>query len=144
MAGRHNVKLGIAVDAESTAIAKPFARPHGSARREVGGEEGMQARRRVVRHRAQANAAEPEVLHLDGAEDQHLAVAAPSVAGHGSVLAVARDFGFVDLDDGRERGPVGRDHAVAELGAQQPGRLVGAEAELMLELQGRDAVGLGG
>src|SRR6266446_10948913 len=98
-AGRHNVKLRIVVNAESTAIAKPFVRPHGCARREVGDEEGVHAGRGVIGHCAQADAAEPKVLHLDSAEDQHLAIAAPSVAGHGSVLAVASDFSFADLDD---------------------------------------------
>ena len=39
---------------------------------------------------------------------------------------------------------VGRDHAAAQLGAEQPRGLVGAEVELALQLQSRDAVGMGG
>jgi len=39
------------------------------------------------------------VLHLDGADDQHLAlVAAAATAGHGIVLTAARNLGLVDLN----------------------------------------------
>ena len=70
-------------------------------------------------------------------------MAASSSAGHGVMLAAAGDLGFVDLDQAGERAAAGRDHAAAQLGAQQPRRLVGAESELALQLQRRDAVGMG-
>jgi len=39
------------------------------------------------------------VLHLDGADDQHLAlVAAAATAGHGIVLTAAGNLGLVDLN----------------------------------------------
>ena len=71
-------------------------------------------------------------------------MAAPAAAGERIVLAAAGDFGLVDLDQAGERVAAGRDHAAAQLGAEQPGGLVGAQAELALQLQGRDAVGMGG
>src|SRR3974377_542201 len=61
----------------------------GGAWCEVAGDEGMQAGGRVVGHFVQADAAwaSPTVLHLDGTDDQHLAlVGAATTAGHGIVL----------------------------------------------------------
>jgi hypothetical protein len=60
-----------------------------------------------------------------------------------TILAAAGDLGFIDLDQAGERRAAARHHAAAQLGADQPGRLVGAEGELALQLQGRDAVGMG-
>jgi hypothetical protein len=71
-------------------------------------------------------------------------MAAPAAAGQRIVLAAAGDLGFVDLDQASEWVAVGRDHAAAQLGAEQPRGLVGAEVELALQLQNRDAVGMGG
>ena len=86
----------------------------------------------------------PAVLDLDGADDQHLALmAAPAAAAERVVLAAAGDRGFVDLDQPSEWATAGRDHAAAQLGAQQPRGLVGAQRELALQLQGRDAVRMG-
>ena len=87
----------------------------------------------------------PPSCDLDGADDEHLALmAAPAAAGQRIVLAAADDLGLVDLDQPGQGAAVAGDHAAAQLGAQQPGRLVGAEAELALQLQRRDAVGMGG
>ena len=113
---------------------------------EIVGDEGMQAVGRVVGHLGEADAAgsSPAVLDLDGADDQHLALmAASAAAGERVMLAAAGDFGFVDLDQAGERAAAGRHHAAAQLGADQPRRLVGAEGELALQLQRRDAVGMG-
>ena len=69
--------------------------------------------------------------------------AAPAAAGERVVLAAAGDLGLVDLDEPGQRAAAGRHHAAAQLGADQPGRLVRAQGELALQLQGRDAVGVG-
>ena len=107
----------------------------------------MQAVGRVVRHLGEADAAGagPAVRHLDGADEKELAlVAAPAAAGEGIMLAAAGDFAHVDFDQAGERGAARRHHAAAQLGAQQPSALVGAEGELTLQLQSRDPVGMGG
>ena len=106
----------------------------------------MQAGGRVVGHffEADTTGASPVALDLDGADDQHLALAAaPAPAGERIVLAAAGDFGFIDLDQAGERAAAGHHHAAAQLGAHQPRRLVRAQRELALQLQRRDAVGMG-
>ena len=107
----------------------------------------MKAGGRVIGHLAQADAAgaEAAVRHLDGADDQHFALmAAPATAGDGIVFAAASDLGFIDLDQAGERAAARGEHAAAQFGAQQPRRLVRAESELTLQLQRRDAIGVGG
>ena len=106
----------------------------------------MEAGGRVVGHLAQANAtgAKAAVFDLDGADDQHFALmAAPATAGDRVAFAAARDFGFIDLDEAGQGAATRREHAAAQLGADQPRRLVGAESELALQLQSRDAIGVG-
>jgi hypothetical protein len=139
--------MGIVLDAGSPGIGGPSVGFGGGARGEVIGDEGVQTGGRVVGHFAQADAAgaSPTVLHLDGASDQHFALmAAATAAGERIVLTAAGNFGFVDLNQAGERDPTGRDHAVAQLAAEQPGTAVRPQAELSLQLQGRDAVGMGG
>ena len=98
----------------------------------------------VVLDGDQPDAARPAALDLDRAGDRHLApTAAPAAAGERIVVGAAGNRPLVDLDQAGERLAAGRDHGAAQLGAQQPGGLVGAEAELLLQLQRRDAVGMG-
>ena len=52
--------------------------------------------------------------------------------------------GFPSRRPRRDRPAARRDHGPAKFGAQEPRRLVGAEAELVAELQCRNAVGMGG
>ena len=107
----------------------------------------MEAGGRVIRDLAQADAAgtKAAVLDLDGADNQHFALmAAPAAARDRIVFAAARDFGFINLDQTGQRAAARREHAAAQLGADQPRRLVGAESELALQLQSRDAIGVGG
>ena len=114
---------------------------------EVGGEEGVEAGSRVIGNLAEAGipaGAEAAGLYLDGADHQHFALmATPATARDRVVFAAARDFGFINLDEAGQRATAGREHAAAQLGADQPRRLVGAEGELALQLQSRDAVGVG-
>ena len=71
-------------------------------------------------------------------------MAAPAAASDRIVFAAASDFGFINLDEAGKRAAARGEHAAAQLGADQPRRLVGAEGELALQLQSRDAVGVGG
>ena len=138
--------MGVVADAGSAGIGGPPIGLGGSAGREIVGDERMQAVGRVVGHLGEADAAgsSPAVLNLDGADDQHLALmAASAAAGERIILAAAGDLGFVDLNQAGERAAVGRHHAAAQLGAHQPGGLVGAEGELALQLQRRDPVRMG-
>jgi len=94
----------------------------------------VQAAGGEVRDLRQADAAGAAVADLDGAGDEQLSlVTAAAAAGRRVVLGSAGDRGLVDLDQAGQRRALGRDHGPAELGAQQPGALVGAEAELPLE-----------
>src|ERR1700756_5963507 len=118
----------------------------GRAGSEIGGEEGVQAGRRIIGYFFEADAAgtEPTILHFDGTDDEDFALtAAPAPADERIVLAAAGNLGLVDLDKTRQRAPTGGPHAAAQLGAEQPSRLVRAERELALQLQGRDAIGMG-
>jgi hypothetical protein len=94
-------------------------------------EEGVQAVGREVGDRGQSDAPRPAVSHLDRPGDQQLALARAPAAARRVVLDAAGDRGLVDLDQAGERRPAGRDRGAAQLGAQQPGGLVGAQAELL-------------
>ena len=84
-------------------------------------------------------------MHLDAGGRQHLAlVAAPVPAGGPIVLATQGDRCLVDLHQAVERGASRGDHRPAQLGSEQPGRLVRSQSQLRLQLQGGDAVGVGG
>ena len=61
----------------------------------------------------------------------------------GVLAGAGADRGLVDLDQAGQGIAPGRGHCAAQLRRQQPGRLVGAEVELHLELRRRDAVGMG-
>ena len=69
--------------------------------------------------------------------------APPATARDRVIFGAASDFGFIYLDETGERAATRRAHAAAQHGANQPRRLLGAESELALPLQGRDAIGVG-
>ena len=60
------------------------------------------------------------------------------------VLAPQGDRRLVELHQAIERCTSRGDHRPAQLGAEQPGRLVRSQPQLRLQLQGGDAVGVGG
>src|SRR6266436_1983791 len=60
----------------------------------------------------------------------------------GSSLVREWNDRLIGLDDAAQRLALWVDHGPAQLGAQHPGGPVRAEAELALQLQGRDAVGV--
>ena len=70
-------------------------------------------------------------------------MAAPATARDRVVFAAARELGFIHLDEAGQGAAAGGEHAAAQLGAEEPRRLVGAESELTLQLQSRDAIGVG-
>ena len=151
--GQHDVgghladDMGLVSDAGGTRISRPAIGLGGGAGGEVGGEEGMQAGGGIIGNLAEANTAgaEAAVRNLDSADEQDFALmAAPAAAGDRIVLAAADDLGFIDLDEAGERAAARRQHAAAQLGTNQPSRLVGTEGELALQLQRRDPVGVGG
>ena len=62
----------------------------------------MQACRGVVRHDPQADAAEPEILNLNGAGDQNSSLMAASAASRGVVISAGSDVGLAGLDQAGE------------------------------------------
>ena len=138
--------VGIVGDAGGAGVPGPAIGFGGGAGGEIGGKKGMEAGGRVIGDLAETDAAgtKAAVLDLDGADDQHFALmAAPATARDRIVFTAAGDFGFIDLDQSGKRAAARSEHAAAQLGADQPRRLVGAETELALQLQSRDAVGVG-
>ena len=117
MGSHRSDDMGIVGDAGGAWIAGPTVGLGGGAGREVGGEEGMQAGSRIIGHLGQADAARAgAVLHLDGADNEHLAlVAAATAAGHRIVFAATGDFSFVDLDEAGEQASAGGKHAAPQL-----------------------------
>ena len=141
MSGHLADDMGIVGDAGSAGISGPTIGLGDGTGGEIDGEEGVEAGGRVIGDLAEADAAGAAVLDLDSADDQHFAlVATPATASDRVVFAAARDFGFIDLDEAGQGAATRREHAAAQLGADQPRRLIGAEGELALQLQSRDAV----
>src|SRR6266511_4403037 len=135
--GHRSDDVRVVSNAGSAGVAGPAVGFLGGAGFNIGFDEGVQARGGEVGDRRQPHPTGPAVVHFDGAGDQHLAIgAAPLPAGRRIGLGAMRDHGLVDLHQARQRRAVGRHHGLAQLGAQQPGRL--------LQLQGGDTVGVRG
>ena len=149
MGGHGADHVGLVADLGCAGIGWPAVGLCGAAGYHVGGHEAMQAGGGEVVDGGQPDAprdgkrTRAEDLH--GAGDQQLAIVAAALAAGGRVLRSAvTDRALVDLDQARQGGALGRHHGPAQLGAEQPGRLIRAEPEQLLQLQGRDAVGMGG
>jgi hypothetical protein len=95
----------------------------------------------VAGGRAQSGTAGTVPGNLDGARDQQLAaVATARPTGRRVVPGPVRNDGLVGFDQSCQGVALGSDHRPAELGAPQPGRLVGAETQLLAHLPRREAV----
>jgi len=91
----------------------------------------------------QPGASRRAAVDFDRAGDQHFADAtAPRRHDDGVALGTEGKDRLVGLDHAAQRLALRVDHRPAQLGAQHPGGTVGAQAELALELQCRDAVGV--
>src|SRR6202011_2270538 len=91
----------------------------------------------------QPGASRRAAIDFDGPGDQHLAD--PTAARRHDdrvVLGTEWNDRLVGLDDAPQWFTVRIDHGPAQLGAQHPGGSVRAEAELALQLQCRDAIGM--
>ena len=138
--------MGIMGDVGGTGVPGPTIGLCGGAGGEIGGEKGMKAGGRIIGDLAEADATgtAAAILDLDGADDQHFALMATSATtGDRIVFTTAGDFGFIHLDQTGQWAAIWGKHAAAQFGAEQPRRFVGAKSELALQLQRRDAVGMG-
>ena len=86
--------------------------------------------------RREADAARMAVgREFDRADEMQFADGAAALAAGDRIgLGAIGDVAFVDLDEVFEKRPIGIDHGAAQLLQHQPGGLVGAKAELRLEL----------
>ena len=75
---------------------------------------------------------------FDRTGDEHFAlVAAPATTGDRIILGAQGDFRLVDLGETGQRRAARRDHGPAKFGAQEPRRLVGAEAVSAAQMSSR-------
>ena len=97
-----------------------------------GSNEGMQTISRIVPDLGEADAPRPVTDDLDDAGDQQFSlVTTPAPTGGRVVPGLVLDHGFVDFQQARQGVALGGNHRAPKLGAQEPGRLVGPEAELL-------------
>src|SRR6516164_6556279 len=91
----------------------------------------------------QPGASRRAAVDFDRPCDQHLAdPTAPRWHDDRVVLGTKRDGRLVSFDDATQRLTFRIDHSPAQLAAQHPGGSVRAQAELALQLQCRDAIGV--
>lgn len=80
---------------------------------------------------------------FDRSDEMQLADGAAALAAGDRVgLGAIGDVALVDFDEVFEKRSIGIDHGASQLLEHQPGGLVRAKAELRLELQRGDAVGV--
>src|SRR3954452_22648891 len=146
--GQHQVgrrvadHLRLVLDVLQPPVARPAVAHHGAAGGDRDGDEGAERHGRAVADHREPDPARPLAFDLDRAGDEQLAAVRPAGAGR-LALGAKGERGLVDLHQAGERLPLGVDHRPAQLARQQPGRLVAAQPELLPQLPGRDAVGVG-
>ena len=127
-------------------VAEPAIGDHPGTRGYHVPDEPVQRLRGPVGDVGQTDAARLAILgQFDRADDEDLANRNPPalLAVEGIAFRAERHFRLIDLDEGLQQASSGVDHGAPELLQQQPGGLVAANAQLPLQLKGRDAVGMG-
>ena len=145
LAARHNADLMAARG--QVLIAEPAIRDDMGTRSDRPGDEIMQRFRGAVGDLRQTDAAGLTLGgQFDRAHDEDLARrTAPALLANRRILPRAeRHLGLVDFDQRFQWVAVGVDHGPAQLVEQEPSRLVTADPELCLKLQGRHAIGMTG
>ena len=137
--------MGLVVLGRHSGVGRPAVRPGGCAGYDIGVDEAVETRGGEIVDAGETDTARPPAFDLDGTGDQQLTlVAAPVTTGNRVFLGPMIDCGFIDFHQAGQSVAFGIGHGAAELGREQPGCLVGAEAELPPKLKGRDAIGMGG
>jgi len=130
-------------EARGARVAGPTIGFDGSAGGDAGLEEGVQAGGRGVVDRRQTNAAGALALDFDRGGHLQFALATASAAASRRVVpGPPGDLRLVHFDQAGQRIALGIKHGPAQLGSQQPGALVGAQAQLPPQLARRHAVGV--
>jgi len=128
-------------------VAQPAIGDHPGARGDHLPDEPVQRLRGSVGDMGQTDAARLAVFgQLDRAHDEDLSDGgAPALLLIDRVMLRAeRHLGLINLDEGLQQASFGIDHGAPEFLEQKPGGLVAADAQLALQLKGRDAVRVGG
>jgi len=114
------------------------------AKSRVGGDEIFQSLPAIVGNQRQPDAAGLAAFDaLDRPDNEDFPVVIAALATRDRIVFRPEgDAGLVDLDYPRQWVAVRIDHGFAQFVQEQPGRLVGADPELALELQGRNTVGM--
>ena len=126
-------------------IGSPAVGLGGGVLGEIVGEEAVQGGGGEVLDLGEPDASGPSFFDLDCTGDQQLALgAAATAAGYRVLFRTTGKGGFVGLDQAFERRTAGCHHGETQLGGEEPGGFVRPETELLLQLQGGDAVGMAG
>ena len=137
--------MRIVIDAGRAGIGGPTVSLDRRALRHIGGDETMQRRGGEVLDLSETNAPRAVSIDLNRAGEEHFALArAPTAARERLVLAPQGERRFVDLDNPRKRSTIRSGHSAAQLGGEQPRCFIGAERELLLQLQRGNSVGMRG
>ena len=126
-------------------VAGPAVADHRAAGDHVASDEAGEGGGRIVLDHRKARPARPLADDLDRAGEQQLAlVRTAGLGGDRVVLGAQGDTGVSSTSTRpAKRRPLRVDHGTAQLGQQQPSRLVGAQAQLQPQLAGGDAVPVG-
>ncbi len=145
MGGHGANDVGLVALGRHSGVGRPTVGFGGSGWGDVVLDEGVQAGGGEVVDAGESDTARPAASDFDGAGDEQLAVVAASVsASDGVVFRSMIDRGLIDFHQVGQGVALGIGHGAAELGGQQPGAFIGAEAELPPKLKCRDTVRVGG
>ena len=117
----------------------------GRAKGRVRGDEIFQGLAAIIADQRQPDATGLAAFDaLDSADDEDFPVVTAALTARDRIVFRPEgDAGLVDLDHPRQWISIGIHHGFPQLVQEQPRRLVGADPEFPLELQGGNAVGMG-